>query len=138
MIIDSLNIAFVDSSETICDTVCDILIEVYGDHINCNQFSSKKDIKNFPEWVKKNRTDVVFLDFCLFPSDNSTQEAINIYKELIKLKDKPQIYWLTGLFDIDPRLQLLQQYYSIEILRKPIIMDTLLKIIDTELIPWRV
>lgn len=137
--IDPLAIAFVDDSETLCDTVCDILTEVYGDRIDCNQFSSKKDIKAFPEWIKKNRTDVVFLDFCLFPSeDNSTQEAINIYKELIKLKNKPQVYWLTGLFDTDPRLQLLQQYYSIEVLRKPIVMDTLLKIIDTELIPWKI
>ena len=130
-----LNIAFVDDSKVLCDTICDILTDVYENKINCNQFNTEEDIKLFPEWVKKSKVDIVFLDFCLFPSENnSTQQAIEIYKQIIKLKKKPRIYWLTGMFDSDPRLQVLQQYFSsIEILKKPIIMDTLIKIINKQL-----
>lgn len=127
----NLNISFVDDSAAFCDVICDILSETYGDKVTCNQFSSEKDIRTFPKWVSNHGTDLVFLDFCLFPSE--TTQSIEIYKELLNLKKKPKIYWMTGLFDIDPRLQLLKQYYSIDLIQKPIIMDDILKIIDGHL-----
>jgi DNA-binding response OmpR family regulator len=129
-----LKISFVDDSADFCGALCDILSAVYENEVTCNQFSSKKDINAFPEWVKTHGTDLVFLDFVLFPSENGqSTQSIKIYKELLNLKKKPNIYWMTGLFDTDPRLQLLERYYSIKVLKKPISIDSLLTIIDTHL-----